>query len=340
MNIDRIVKKIIKSTNKLPKTLFVYYHLINELILINLETENILLKKNKNPKQGIINLLVNLDKKIQIVKNTNKFSNLRKIKCELSTKEKSHKKLFNKLWVNYTKKQYVEERIQRYIKRIKINKIIPKIKNKTIVDFGCGHGNFLIAASLLGAKKCIGIDYGKDSILYANQITKKLGLTKKVKFYKRDIYNSKFTKNSFDFAIQNGVFHHLKNPDKAYQEIYRVLKPGGFFWTYTDGGGGVRDLIGDLSQDILKNLDINFKLSVINNAQLNYNKRYHISDNINAKYTHYLKNDYIKYLKKFGFKNFHQAIGGMPTDSDLTSKNDKFFKEKFGSGDLRFIIQK
>ena len=31
---------------------------------------------------------------------------------------------------------------------------------------------------------------------------------------------------------------------------------------------------------------------------------------------------------KFGFKNFHQAIGGMPTDFDLISNNDKFFKEK------------
>ena len=340
MNLDRIAKKIVRSANKLPKTLFAYHHLINELILINLETENILLKKNKNPNQEIFNLLVNLEKKIQIIKNTNKFSNLKKIKDELFIKEKSHNKLFQNLWVNYTKKQYIEERVHRYIKRIKINKIIPKIKNKTIVDFGCGHGNFLIAASLLGAKKCIGIDYGKESIKYANQIAKKLGLTKKVKFYKRNIYNSKLAKNNFDFAIQNGVFHHLKNPDKAYKEIYRVLKPGGFLWTYTDGGGGVRDLIGDLSQEILKNFDMSFKLSIISNAQLSYNKRYHISDNMNAKYTHYLKNNYIKYLKKFGFKNFHQIIGGMPTDFDLISNNDKFFNEKFGSGDLRFITQK
>ena len=73
MNLNRIAKKIVRSANKLPKTLFAYHHLINELILINLETENILLKKNKNPKQGIFNLLVNLEKKIQIIKNTNKF---------------------------------------------------------------------------------------------------------------------------------------------------------------------------------------------------------------------------------------------------------------------------
>jgi SAM-dependent methyltransferase len=40
--------------------------------------------------------------------------------------------------------------------------------------------------------------------------------------------NIPFPDNSFDSAICTQVFEHLKNPDKAASEIYRVLRKGGF----------------------------------------------------------------------------------------------------------------
>jgi len=36
-----------------------------------------------------------------------------------------------------------------------------------------------------------------------------------------------FPENIFDFVVSTDVFEHLPNPQKAVQEIYRVLKPGG-----------------------------------------------------------------------------------------------------------------
>ena len=41
------------------------------------------------------------------------------------------------------------------------------------MDFGCGHGNFLVSCFLNGSSFGLGIDYGKDSIKYANEIKKK-----------------------------------------------------------------------------------------------------------------------------------------------------------------------
>ena len=340
LNLKKIKLKIIKLAKKLPKNSYCNYHLINELILVNLETENLLFKKNYNPTNDIYKLLIGLENKLKIIQSTSIFSSSSKTKKQPFKLEKSHQELFQKLWVNYTKKQYIKERVGRYLNRIKINKITDKIKNKSVVDFGCGHGNFLIAASLLGAKKCIGIDYGKDSIAYAKRISKHLGLNKKIQFYSRNIYSSKLKSNSFDFAIQNGVFHHMDYPHKAYKEVNRVLKSGGYFWTYTDGGGGLRDLIGDMSQEILKDINIDFKITTIRGAYLNFNKQYHISDNMNAKYQHFPKNAYLNYLKKFGFKNFVQQSGGTKTDFDEIFLKDKYFKIKFGSGDLRFVCQK
>ena len=41
---------------------------------------------------------------------------------------------------------------------------------------------------------------------------------------------------SNDFAVSNGVFHHLNNMEKQFS---RVLKPEGWFWYSSDGKGAI-----------------------------------------------------------------------------------------------------
>jgi ubiquinone/menaquinone biosynthesis C-methylase UbiE len=340
LKIKNISDNIIKKTRFLPKTKFAYSYLISELILANLEIENIIFKSNHDPVTDTLKVLESLSYKIKLIKKNNVHSDFAKVEKQLFIKEKSHEELFQKLWTNYTFDQYLKDRIGRYRKRIKINNLKKLIKNKRVVDFGCGHGNFLIAAVMEGCSFGYGIDYGKESIEYSNKITKRLKLNNKLKFMVASIYDTKIKSNSFDIAIQNGVFHHLDSPTKAYKELHRVLKKGGYAWFYTDGGGGIRDIIADMSQKILKNININFKINKIKSLNLSYSKTYHMSDNTNAKYQHYDLKTYTKYLEKIGFTNFYQLNGGTATDFDKPYLNDKYFNLKFGSGDLRILCQK
>lgn len=232
-------------------------------------------------------------------------------------------------------------RIQRYIKRIKINKIEKIIKGKKIIDLGCGHGNFLMSCYRFGPKFCLGIDYGSNSIKFANKIKKKMGLSsKKIIFKTKSVYKTGVKNGSFDFAIQNGVFHHLDNEKKAYIEAHRVLKKNGFFWIYTDGGGGLRDIIYDMCQKVLKRIDKNYVITQIRSCGLNNSKEYLLGDNMNAEYRHTTYKKLTNFLKKTGFKNFRQLDGGFYSDFDKPFSKDKYFKEKFGSGDLRILCQK
>ena len=313
--------------------------LINHLIYINLKTEKLLLTKNFNPEKIILKDINYLYSLINNIHNFKEFSN-DKFKKQKFILEKNHKTLFQKLWVNYTFDEFKKERLGRYIKRIEINKIQELIKNKKIVDFGCGHGNFLMSMIKFKPKKCVGIDYGKNSIDYANKFRKKFYPDQNISFLIRSVYQSKLKKNYFDFAIQNGVFHHLDYENKAYLEVHRVLKSGGYLWVYTDGGGGIRDFIWDLSQKLLKNVDNNIIQNQIRSIGLTTNKEYHLGDGLSARYRHTDLKDIKVKLKKIGFKYIRQLNGGFKTDFDYPYYKEKYFKKKFGSGDLRLLFQK
>jgi len=313
--------------------------LINHLIYINLKTEKLLFTKNFNPEKEIFKDISYLYSLINNISNFKEFSS-GKFKRQKFILEKNHKTLFQKLWINYTFEEYKKERLDRFEKRILINKIKGLIKNKKIVDFGCGHGNFLMSMIKFKPKECVGIDYGKNSIDYANKYRKKFYSKQNISFLVRSVYRSKLKKNYFDFAIQNGVFHHLDYENKAYAEVHRVLKSGGYLWVYTDGGGGIRDFVFDLSQKILKNIDNNIIQNQISSMQLSTNKQYHLGDGLSARYRHTDLKGIKAKLKKIGFKYIRQLNGGFITDFDYPYSKDKYFRKKFGSGDLRLLFKK
>ena len=173
------------------------------------------------------------------------------------------------------------------------------------------------------------------------KVLTKLGISKsKITFKIKTAYKTGVKSASFDSAIQNGVFHHMNNELNAYKEVYRVLKPGGYFWLYTDGGGGIRDITLDLSQKILSNINKTYVIEKIKEAGLVYNKKYHLGDGMNAAYRHTTYKRITKMLNKIGFENFKQLNGGVYTDFDKPFYKDKFFNEECGSREVVKILQK
>lgn len=54
----------------------------------------------------------------------------------------------------------------------------------------------------------------------------------------------------------------------------------------------------------------------------------------------YLNKNWKSLEKKIGFKYIRQLNGGFKTDFDYPYSKDKYFRKKFGSGDLRLIFKK
>lgn len=337
-----ILKKIL---NKSPKTEYIYSMVVSELVFLVLSVEKILINKHeKNIYKKPIIFINNMLLKLNVLNKSKEYSSNKKIIKRNNNSQKINKDLFQVLWCHYNKKEFIEERLKPYIERMKLNNLEALVKNKKCVDFGCGHGQFLMSLKKLGAKECLGLDFGKNSIRYANKISKLLKFNRKsLKFIYSTVLKTKLRSNEFDFAIQNGVFHHLKNlseEKKAYKEVYRVLKKNGYFFVFTGGSGGLRNIIFDNCQQILKDIDIYFIIKQIRNMPISNNKKYMLSDNLIAKYrnTEWVK--IIEMLNKIGFRFIRPLRGHARTDFDKDFLKDKNFKAKFGEGHIRLLCQK
>ncbi|MFC1696826.1 class I SAM-dependent methyltransferase [Nanoarchaeota archaeon] len=99
---------------------------------------------------------------------------------------------------------------------------IDKVKGKKIIDLGCGSG---IYADLLIKKgaKVFGIDISKKLIEIAKQEVPK-GKFKVANFEKLP-----YKKHTFDIAISALALHYVKDWNKVFKEVNRVLKKGGIF---------------------------------------------------------------------------------------------------------------
>lgn len=105
----------------------------------------------------------------------------------------------------------------------------PKIKNKVILDLGCGYGDF----SGFFSKYCKEV-YAIDIDPFNIRNTYLAGNRKKNIFYSvADATNLPFKNSTFDFVWCNQVIEHIKNDTKVFKEVHRVLKENGLAYFTT-----------------------------------------------------------------------------------------------------------
>jgi len=100
-----------------------------------------------------------------------------------------------------------------------------------IIDLGSGFGvDAFIAANKVGSSgKVIGIDISKSEIEYSQKRALERGLQDYVLFREGDIEDIPIRDSYADCVISNGGFCLVPDKNKAFEEIYRVLKKGGRF---------------------------------------------------------------------------------------------------------------
>ena len=97
-----------------------------------------------------------------------------------------------------------------------------------VIDLGSGAGldTFLAGIRVGRRGRAVGVDMTPDMLSTARRIAKENRI-RNVEFRLGEIENLPAADNSFDVCISNCVINLSPNQRRVYQEILRVLKPGG-----------------------------------------------------------------------------------------------------------------
>lgn len=102
-----------------------------------------------------------------------------------------------------------------------------KISGGRVLDVGSGVGEFIsiLKDELKDYSEIIGIDNYDKALETAQNRFKE----ENIKMMKMDAEKIQFQDNSIDTVCISNTLHHLPNINKVFQEMKRVLKPGGTF---------------------------------------------------------------------------------------------------------------
>jgi ubiquinone/menaquinone biosynthesis C-methylase UbiE len=119
----------------------------------------------------------------------------------------------------------------------RLDKVIEQVelKNKTILDQGCGEGVWLEAFSnFTDWKNIYGFDVDPESISKLSALSPQLSASQ-LKVCPAE--KLEFEDDKFDIVFSNEVLEHVENDRKSVEEALRVLKSGGKFIIFTPNRG-------------------------------------------------------------------------------------------------------
>lgn len=109
------------------------------------------------------------------------------------------------------------------------HRIGPIQSGETVLDIGCGAGtDLLLAAKRTGsAGRAIGVDMTPSMIERAKRAAIKAAVWETVEIRRGTAEDLPVASASIDVVISNGVLNLSPDKMRSFDEIYRVLKPGG-----------------------------------------------------------------------------------------------------------------
>lgn len=101
-------------------------------------------------------------------------------------------------------------------------KLLPDLKEKRVLDLGCGYGEHCREYKNRGAEYVLGVDLSEKMLQVAKEENPDID------FVRADISDLSFVKEKFDLVCSSLAFHYVEDFEKLMNEIAGVLNDGGY----------------------------------------------------------------------------------------------------------------
>jgi SAM-dependent methyltransferase len=118
---------------------------------------------------------------------------------------------------------------RKILNRLRTIRPLPP-ESTTIVDIGAAQGRFIIGCIRLGYR-ATGIEPWAEARETATQIARLTGLD--INILPGTAEATGLPSGEIDVVTCGSVIEHVKDAHSAFNEVYRILKPGGIFWFCT-----------------------------------------------------------------------------------------------------------
>lgn len=161
----------------------------------------------------------------------------------------------------------------------------------SVLEVAPGPGYLAIELAKLGKyTKIIGLDISKDFIKIAQRNAKVEGVLGGVEFRHGNVADMPFPDNAFDFIICTAAFKNFKEPFRALNQMYRVLKSG--------GTALIIDMNRNVSNQQIENYTANIEANGISKLFMKLIFKYFLR---NGAYT---KDEFICLISRTAFKQY------------------------------------
>ena len=100
----------------------------------------------------------------------------------------------------------------------------------TILDLGCGGGaNLAVLLKLCPDGTAVGLDYSSVSVKKASAVNCRAIAEGRCQVIQGDVQELPFADDSFEQVTAFETIYFWPNLEEAFQQVFRVLKPGGSF---------------------------------------------------------------------------------------------------------------
>lgn len=124
------------------------------------------------------------------------------------------------------------------------------INKGVCLDIGSGSGHLGFAIAEVSNLNTLLFDISKEALVLAKERIKEKNLEGRVNTLLGNVEDIPMEDNSIDLCVSRGSVWFWDDISKGFEEIYRVLKPGGF--AYIGGGFGAKEVAEAIDEKMLE----------------------------------------------------------------------------------------